>query len=171
MVKKEGDKIKSGDVIARSRPTRRPWKWKPSMRACSRAYSCSRHAGCAGQPAHRADRRAKGEDAKAVEAGAVAAPKAPAAASAAPTASAAPPSPVVHPKGGEVPWPFSSPLARRLAKEAGIDLGSIKGSGPHGRIIAADIDAAKKGGVTKAPALLRRNRPPRQRPFSRAALR
>jgi len=37
---------------------------------------------------------------------------------------------------------FSSPLARRLAKEAGIDLSRLQGSGPYGRIIARDIDAA-----------------------------
>ena len=42
-----------------------------------------------------------------------------------------------------------TPLARRLAGEAGIDLGDIKGSGPHGRIVARDIDTARS---TKAPA-------------------
>jgi pyruvate dehydrogenase E2 component (dihydrolipoamide acetyltransferase) len=36
-----------------------------------------------------------------------------------------------------------TPLARRLAGEAGIDLGKIKGSGPHGRIVAADIERAR----------------------------
>ena len=40
---------------------------------------------------------------------------------------------------------FSSPLARRLAKETGIDIGRVQGSGPHGRVIARDIDAAKSG--------------------------
>jgi pyruvate dehydrogenase E2 component (dihydrolipoamide acetyltransferase) len=40
---------------------------------------------------------------------------------------------------------FSSPLARRLAKESNIDLGRIEGSGPHGRVIARDIEAAKSG--------------------------
>ncbi|MCF8478653.1 MAG: pyruvate dehydrogenase complex dihydrolipoamide acetyltransferase, partial [Pseudolabrys sp.] len=40
---------------------------------------------------------------------------------------------------------FSSPLARRLAKEAGIDLSRVTGSGPHGRVIARDIDDAKSG--------------------------
>jgi pyruvate dehydrogenase E2 component (dihydrolipoamide acetyltransferase) len=39
---------------------------------------------------------------------------------------------------------FSSPLARRLAKEAAVDLGRIQGSGPHGRIIARDVEAAKE---------------------------
>ncbi len=39
---------------------------------------------------------------------------------------------------------FSSPLARRLAKEAGIDLARIQGSGPHGRVIARDVAAASR---------------------------
>ena len=43
-----------------------------------------------------------------------------------------------------------TPLARRLAGEAGIDLAKIKGSGPHGRIVAADIEQARS---TAAPAL------------------
>lgn len=47
---------------------------------------------------------------------------------------------------------FSSPLARRLAKEAGIDLARIQGSGPHGRIIARDVEAAKSGRGVMAPA-------------------
>src|SRR5262249_38377434 len=44
---------------------------------------------------------------------------------------------------------FSSPLARRLAKSAGIDLGVIAGSGPHGRIIARDIETAKAAGTAR----------------------
>jgi pyruvate dehydrogenase E2 component (dihydrolipoamide acetyltransferase) len=48
---------------------------------------------------------------------------------------------------------FASPLARRLAKEAGLDIARIEGSGPHGRVIARDIDAAKSGkGLKAAPA-------------------
>ena len=47
---------------------------------------------------------------------------------------------------------FSSPLARRLAKEAGIDIGRIAGSGPHGRVIARDVAAAKEGKGLKEPA-------------------
>ena len=37
---------------------------------------------------------------------------------------------------------FVSPLARRMAEQAGLDLGQITGSGPHGRIVKSDIDAA-----------------------------
>ncbi len=52
---------------------------------------------------------------------------------------------------------FASPLARRLAQQAGLDLASLKGSGPHGRIVRADVEAAGKGGArpttaTAAPA-------------------
>ena len=46
---------------------------------------------------------------------------------------------------------FSSPLARRLAKDAGIELGRIEGSGPHGRVIARDVEAAKSGRGLRAP--------------------
>ena len=48
---------------------------------------------------------------------------------------------------------FSSPLARRLAKEAGIDLARVAGSGPHGRVIARDVEAAKSGRGLAAPAI------------------
>ena len=40
---------------------------------------------------------------------------------------------------------FASPLARRLAKEAGIDVSAISGSGPHGRVIRSDVEAVKSG--------------------------
>jgi len=47
----------------------------------------------------------------------------------------------------------ASPLAKRLAKEAGLDLAAISGSGPNGRIVKADIEAAQKDGAAKpAPA-------------------
>ncbi|MGR3483889.1 MAG: pyruvate dehydrogenase complex dihydrolipoamide acetyltransferase [Paracoccaceae bacterium] len=51
---------------------------------------------------------------------------------------------------------FASPLARRLAKEAGIDLSSVKGSGPKGRIVKADIEGyeapAEEAPKAAAPA-------------------
>jgi pyruvate dehydrogenase E2 component (dihydrolipoamide acetyltransferase) len=40
---------------------------------------------------------------------------------------------------------FASPLARRIAKEKGIDLDQLKGSGPHGRIVLKDLEGAKPG--------------------------
>ena len=46
---------------------------------------------------------------------------------------------------------FASPLARRLAKESGIDVSRVQGSGPHGRVVARDVEEAKKGGGLRAP--------------------
>ncbi len=46
----------------------------------------------------------------------------------------------------------SSPLARRLASERGLDLGAVQGSGPNGRIIKRDIEAAAAGGAPKSEA-------------------
>ncbi|WP_339646169.1 pyruvate dehydrogenase complex dihydrolipoamide acetyltransferase [uncultured Pelagibacterium sp.] len=61
-----------------------------------------------------------------------------------------PPEPLPAPKsdGKRV---FASPLARRLAKDAGIDLAAVSGSGPKGRVIKADIEKAKKDGVSTKP--------------------
>jgi len=50
-------------------------------------------------------------------------------------------------QSGNGPRARSSPLARRLASERGLDLGSVQGSGPGGRIIKRDIEAAAAGGV------------------------
>jgi len=47
---------------------------------------------------------------------------------------------------------FASPLARRMASQAGISLEGIKGSGPNGRIVKVDIDAAQKGPAVAAAA-------------------
>jgi pyruvate dehydrogenase E2 component (dihydrolipoamide acetyltransferase) len=43
---------------------------------------------------------------------------------------------------------LASPLARRLAREAGIELAAINGTGPHGRVVKSDVEAVKSG---KAP--------------------
>jgi pyruvate dehydrogenase E2 component (dihydrolipoamide acetyltransferase) len=63
-------------------------------------------------------------------------------------ASAPAPQPAASPSGGRI---FASPLARRIAAEKGLDLSRIKGSGPNGRIVKADVDAAKPG-AAPAPA-------------------
>ena len=70
-------------------------------------------------------------------------PSAPAAS--VPTAAA----PAPHENGGR---PRSSPLARRLASDRGLDLGQVQGSGPGGRIIKRDIEAASAAGPAAAPS-------------------
>jgi pyruvate dehydrogenase E2 component (dihydrolipoamide acetyltransferase) len=72
----------------------------------------------------------------------------------APAAAAAPAPQATAPAktqdGGRV---FASPLAKRLAAEAGLDLSKISGSGPHGRVVKEDVEhAAKAGTATPAPA-------------------
>ena len=73
------------------------------------------------------------------------APKAEPAADDAPKAAEAPAARVTE-SGDRV---FASPLARRIAKEKGLDLAQVKGSGPKGRIVKADVEKAEPG---KAPA-------------------
>jgi pyruvate dehydrogenase E2 component (dihydrolipoamide acetyltransferase) len=67
---------------------------------------------------------------------------------------AAGPAPAAKPNGGGESGGriFASPLARRLAKEGGIDLARVQGSGPHGRIVQADVQAAAASGSAKAGA-------------------
>ncbi|TBW39037.1 pyruvate dehydrogenase complex dihydrolipoamide acetyltransferase [Siculibacillus lacustris] len=110
---------------------------------------------------------AEGEDASAAPAAApkatapaAAATPAPAAAPAAPQAAvAAAPAPVAAPAAAAPAAPaasgervVASPLARRIAREKGIDLSKISGSGPRGRIVVADVDAAVAAGGTPAAA-------------------
>jgi pyruvate dehydrogenase E2 component (dihydrolipoamide acetyltransferase) len=45
---------------------------------------------------------------------------------------------------------FASPLARRIAKDSGVDLSAVTGTGPHGRVVKADVEAAISGGGAKA---------------------
>ncbi|HEX7006237.1 MAG TPA: pyruvate dehydrogenase complex dihydrolipoamide acetyltransferase [Alphaproteobacteria bacterium] len=91
-----------------------------------------------------------------------AAPQAPAAAAAAQQAAAPTPrpAPTPPPPAAAAPTPargnghvriFASPLARRIAQQAGIDLSTIVGSGPHGRVVKADVESA----IARGPAPMR----------------
>ncbi|KFE36326.1 pyruvate dehydrogenase complex dihydrolipoamide acetyltransferase [Thioclava atlantica] len=70
------------------------------------------------------------------------APAAPAVASPAPAA----------PQGTDGKRIFASPLARRIAADKGVDLASLSGSGPKGRIVKADVEAAEGGKAAPAKA-------------------
>ncbi len=59
------------------------------------------------------------------------------------------PKAAVAPIGARV---FASPLARRIAEQNKVDITSITGSGPHGRIVKHDVEAAMKGGTTRPAA-------------------
>jgi pyruvate dehydrogenase E2 component (dihydrolipoamide acetyltransferase) len=71
---------------------------------------------------------------------------------AAPQAPKAAPAAAAPQQANGQPRIFSSPLARRLAKDAGIEIGRINGSGPHGRVIARDVESAKSGKGLKPAA-------------------
>ncbi|MEM9212306.1 MAG: pyruvate dehydrogenase complex dihydrolipoamide acetyltransferase [Pseudomonadota bacterium] len=68
-----------------------------------------------------------------------------------PTVATTPAKAVQTPKTGG-PRVFATPLARRIAADKGIDLSSVTGSGPHGRIVKADVEGAKPGAAPKAAA-------------------
>ena len=91
-----------------------------------------------------------GESADAVAAPVAAAASAAAAptATAVPAAAAAAPT-TTKPAGARV---FASPLARRIATEKGLDLTKITGSGPHGRIVKADVEGAQPMAATPVAA-------------------
>ena len=115
----------------------------------------------------------EGESADAIAAPAPAQPKA---TPASPAPQAAPEAPQPAPAASRAPAEagsrvFASPLARRIAGEKGIDLASIEGSGPNGRIVKADVEAAKPGARRNLPRRRRTCGPRRQRrrrPTSRA---
>jgi pyruvate dehydrogenase E2 component (dihydrolipoamide acetyltransferase) len=89
-----------------------------------------------------------GGSAPAAAAAPVAAPSAAAPAAAPVAAAAAAPAPVAEPSGPV----RSSPLARRMAAEKGVNLASVHGSGPGGRVIRRDIEAAVPAAAAMAAA-------------------
>ena len=111
----------------------------------------------------------EGEDASAIGSAPAAPPPAaapPAApAPAAVPATPAPAAPAAAPAETDGARIFASPLAKRMAAQAGIDLAALNGSGPHGRIVKRDIEAAVAGGIPAAAAA------PAQAPAAPAAVR
>lgn len=70
-----------------------------------------------------------------------------------------PPIPQTTDGGTPVQRVFSSPLARRIAREKGIDLTQLHGSGPRGRIIRADVEGTQQGALDVRPGLAAGNVP------------
>jgi len=159
-LKKEGDTIKSGDVIAEIETDKATMEVEAVDEGVLAKIVVA--AGTQDVPVNQliALIAGEGEDAKAVAAGGGAAAPAPVAAPAAvaPAAAPAAASPVAQAAPAAAAAPavsgsrvFASPLAKRIAKDAGIDLAAIKGSGPHGRVVMADVEAAKAGGAKIIP--------------------
>jgi pyruvate dehydrogenase E2 component (dihydrolipoamide acetyltransferase) len=66
-----------------------------------------------------------------------------------PQAETQPEQPAASPNGGRIK---ASPLARRIARERGIELSSLRGAGPEGRIVAEDVERASATGAVATPA-------------------
>jgi len=157
---KEGDKIKSGDVIAEIETDKATMEVEAVDEGTVAKIVIP--AGTEGVKVNAliAVLAGEGEDVAAAASGAAAPAAAPAAAAPASKAETAPaqsapaaqPAPVAPAAlSTDSHRTFASPLARRLAKESGIDLTALVGSGPHGRVIKKDIEAAAAGGgVAKA---------------------
>jgi pyruvate dehydrogenase E2 component (dihydrolipoamide acetyltransferase) len=150
-LKKEGDKVKSGDVLAEIETDKATMEIEAIDEGTLGKILIAEGTDDVLVNTLLATILADGE--KAGDA-----PAAKPVATAAPVAVAAI-APTVQAAGSEVPWPkssrvFASPLAKRLAKQKGIDLSTLKGTGPHGRIVSKDVEHAKPGTVTPnaAPA-------------------
>ena len=151
-LKQEGERIKAGDVIAEIETD----KATMEVEAVDE--------GILGRilvPAGTQGVKVNDVIAVLVEAG-EAVPAAGAAPKAAPAAVPAPaaPAPVAAVPAAAAPAPaaasgdrvFASPLARRMAAQAGLDIGKVAGSGPNGRIVKADVDAALSRGPAPVAA-------------------
>jgi pyruvate dehydrogenase E2 component (dihydrolipoamide acetyltransferase) len=168
--KKEGEKVSPGDVIAEIETDKATMDYEAVDEGVLAKIVVPE--GTTDVPVNQliAVMAADGEDVKAAASGATsaAAPR-PAPALSQGTAISVPPArPSAPPPSGgaaqavasSAPAPvtngharvFSSPLARRLAKEIGIDVARIQGTGPHGRVVARDVEAARSGGAAlRAP--------------------
>jgi len=177
---KEGDEVKSGDILAEIETDKATMEFEavdegkiakilvpegtdgvkvgaPIAIIASEGEDASKAAAAAPkQPSPRAGeggaaKQASGEGGPKPDTPVSSAPaKAPVETPPAPATPAAAPSPQPSPSGGEGERVKASPLARRLAQAQNVDLSTIQGSGPGGRIVRADIDAA----VGKAPAVV-----------------
>ncbi len=175
-LKKEGDKVKAGDVLAEIETDKATMEYEAVDEGTLAKIVVPEGTQDVAVNAVIAVLAGEGEDVKAAASAAKSAPAAkapeaakpqnappaaPAKAAAAASQSAAAPKPAAQPAPQAVSAQradganriFSSPLARRLAKDAGVDLNRVQGSGPHGRVIARDIEDAKSGkGLRAAPS-------------------
>ncbi|PWR25877.1 pyruvate dehydrogenase complex dihydrolipoamide acetyltransferase [Zavarzinia aquatilis] len=139
---KEGDTIKSGDVIAEIETDKATMEVEAVDEGTVAKILVPEGTDNVAVNTVIALVAGEGEDASAAAAPKAAPAAAPAPVAAAPVAAAAP-----APAAASAPAPagarvFASPLAKRIAKDSGVDLAAVRGSGPHGRIVKADVEAA-----------------------------
>jgi pyruvate dehydrogenase E2 component (dihydrolipoamide acetyltransferase) len=167
-LKKEGDEVRSGDVLAEIETDKATMEFEAVDDG--RLGKILVPEGAEGIKVNQpiAVLLGEGEDASALDKIA----EKPVKPAAAPTTIAAEPQPKPRPTPGRAGNGdgriFASPLARRMAQQAGLDLAAITGSGPQGRIVKADIEAALSA-ERGAPAQGRPMAQPRPQPAPLAA--
>ncbi|SIQ63839.1 pyruvate dehydrogenase E2 component (dihydrolipoamide acetyltransferase) [Rhizobium sp. RU33A] len=158
---KEGDKVKSGDVIAEIETDKATMEVeavdegivaKIVVPAGTEAVKVNALIAILAEEGEDVAAAAAGDGSSAPKAEAAPAPKAEAAPAPAATAAAvpAPAAASAAPAASSGERVFASPLARRLAKEAGLDLKAVAGSGPKGRVVKSDVEKAVSTGGAKA---------------------
>ena len=152
---KEGDTVKSGDILAEIETDKATMEFEAVDEGTVGKLLVAE--GTAGVKVNTpiAVLLEDGESADSIgtapAAKAEAAPAAKAEAAAPAAAAAAAPAPAAA-KSADGNRVFASPLARRIAAEKGLDLSAVTGSGPHGRIVKADVEGAKPGAAKPAAA-------------------
>lgn len=149
-LKKEGDKVESGDILAEIETDKATMEVEAVDEGVLAKILVPAGTQDVAVNEVIAVIASDGEDVASVASGstsAASAPKAPAPLGAAPAAS----SPIPASSAGSVApiqgaKVFASPLAKRIAKDASIDISKITGTGPHGRVIERDVKAALAGG-------------------------
>jgi len=158
---KEGDKVKSGDVIAEIETDKATMEVeavdegiiaKIVVPAGTEAVKVNALIAILAEEGEDVAAAAAGGGSPAPKAETAPAPKAEAAPApaSAPTAAPAPAAASAAPAAPNGERVFASPLARRLAKEAGLDLKAVSGSGPKGRVVKSDVEKAVSTGGAKA---------------------
>ncbi|MBG1231559.1 pyruvate dehydrogenase complex dihydrolipoamide acetyltransferase [Aestuariivirga litoralis] len=153
-LKKEGDAVKSGDVLAEIETDKATMEIEAIDEGKLAKILVAEGTDDVLVNTPIAIIAADGEKVEAPAAAAAPKAAAPAAAAPAPAVAASAPA-AAAPKangaaaGGRV---FASPLARRIAKQKGVDLAALAGSGPHGRIVMKDVESAKPGAAPTAKA-------------------
>ncbi|WP_103333044.1 pyruvate dehydrogenase complex dihydrolipoamide acetyltransferase [Pseudotabrizicola formosa] len=147
---KEGDVVKSGQILAEIETDKATMEFEATDEGTIGKLLVAE--GTAGVKVNAAIAvlLEEGEDASATVAAPAAAKPAEAAPAAAPAAAAPAAAPATSAASGA--RVFASPLARRIAKEKGLDLSAVQGSGPHGRIVRADVEGAQAAPKAAAPA-------------------
>ena len=152
---KPGDKVRSGDVIAEIETDKATMEVEAVDEGIVAELLVAEGTEAVKVNTVIAQLREEGESAVPAKPAPKPVASAPVAKAAAPAPQAAKPAaPVAAPvvNGASGARVFASPLARRVASEGGLELSLVQGSGPHGRIVKADIEAALKGGAPRAAA-------------------